>query len=131
MQHQLEEESQPLVTINTHKGLYLYQRLPLFASSAPAIFQWTIEVLLQGIPNVSVYLDDVLITGLSVSDPLWNWNKILQRLEDMGMQLNKEKCAFLLNKIEYLGHKITEDGLQPTESKVRAVAHALGPLPTE
>ena len=44
------------------------------------------------------------------------------------MRLKKEKCAYLLDEIEYLGHKITKEGLQPTESKVRAIAHA--PVPT-
>ena len=43
------------------------------------------------------------------------------------MRLKKEKCAYLLDEIEYLGHKITKEGLQPTESKIQAVAHALVP----
>ena len=128
MQLPFAEESQPLATINTHKVLYRYQRLLFGVSSAPAIFQRTMEVLLQGIPNVSVYLDDILITGPSVSDHLRNFDEVLQRLEDKGMRLKKENCAFLLDEIEYLGHKITKDGLQPTESKVRAVAHV--PVPS-
>ena len=128
LQLSLAEESQPLVTINTHKGLYRYQRLPFGVASAPAIFQRTMETLLQGIPNVSVYLDDILITGASTADHLRNLDEVLQRLENAGMRLKKEKCAYLLDEIEYLGHKITKEGLQPTESKVRAVAHA--PVPT-
>jgi hypothetical protein len=74
LQLPLAEESQPLTTINTHKGLYRYQRLPFGVSSAPAIFQRTMEVLLQGIPNVSVYLDDILITGPSVPSYLTRLN---------------------------------------------------------
>jgi hypothetical protein len=80
LQLPLAEESLPLLTINTHKNLYCYQRLPFGVSCAPAIFQWTMEVLLQGNPNVSVYLDDVLITGPSVSDHLRNLDEVLQLL---------------------------------------------------
>ena len=56
----LAEESQPLLTINTHKGLYHYLRLPFGVSSAPAIFQRTMETLVQGLHHVCVYLDDTL-----------------------------------------------------------------------
>ena len=43
------------------------------------------------------------------------------------MQLQKEKCAFLLSEVEYLGHKINQEDLKPTEIKVRAVAEAPKP----
>ena len=53
------EESQKLVIINTHKGLYQYTRLPFSFASTPAIFQRAMDVVLQGSPNVMCYLDDV------------------------------------------------------------------------
>ena len=46
----LAEESKKFVVINTHKGLYRYNRLPFGISSAPAIFQRMMEGILQGIP---------------------------------------------------------------------------------
>ena len=59
----LDEESKKIVVINTHKGLFAHNHLPFEVSAAPAIFQRTIESILQGIPNVCVYLDDILVTG--------------------------------------------------------------------
>ena len=59
----LDEESKACVTINTHLGLYRYTRLPFSVASAPAIFQRTMDTLLQGIPGVICYIDDILITG--------------------------------------------------------------------
>ena len=44
----LDEDSRQYVTINTHKGLFQYKRLPFGASSAPGIFQRTMESLVQG-----------------------------------------------------------------------------------
>ena len=63
MQVPLEDESKSLTTINTHKGLYQYNRLPFGISSAPAIFQRTMEKILRDIPQVFVYIDDILLTG--------------------------------------------------------------------
>jgi len=65
LQLPLAEDSQPLVTVNTHKGLYRYLQLPFGVSSASALFQRTMETLLQGLPQVCVYLDDILVTGRS------------------------------------------------------------------
>ena len=58
----LDDDSKPCVTINTLKGLYRYNRLPFGVASAPSIFQRTMENLLQGLPHVSVYIDDILVT---------------------------------------------------------------------
>ena len=55
-----------------------------------------------------------------------NLEEVLKRLEESGMRL-KKKCAFLMLEVEYLGHRISRDGLQPTESKVHAVAEAPEP----
>ena len=68
-QIELDDKSKELATINTQKGLYRYCRLPFGVSSAPTIFQRTIEGILHSIPNVAVYMyiDDILVTGSSES----------------------------------------------------------------
>ena len=63
LQIPLDKQSKEYTTINTHKGLYCYNRLPFGVASAPSIFQRTMENLLQGIKHVCVYLDDILVTG--------------------------------------------------------------------
>ena len=86
------------------------------------------ENLLQGIPHVSIYLDDILITGPTEKEHLAILDKVLTRLEVTGLRLKRHKCAFLLPAVEYLGHKISAEGIQPTEEKVRAIKEA--PPPT-
>ena len=81
----LDEESKKLVVINTHKGLFAYNRLPFGVSAAPAIFQHTIESILQGIENVCVYLDDILVTGPTTADHLRTLEAVLTRLEEAGL----------------------------------------------
>ena len=48
----LEDDSRKYLTINTHRGLYCYTRLPFGVASAPAMFQQVMDTILQGIPNV-------------------------------------------------------------------------------
>lgn len=59
----MDEKSRKLTTINTHKGLFMYNRLCYGLKSAPGIFQRTMENILQGIENVIVRIDDILLTG--------------------------------------------------------------------
>ena len=124
----LSEESRKLVTINTSLGLFQYNRLPFGVSAAPAIFQHTMETLLQGMEHVCVYIDDILLTGATEEEHIKTLDEVLQRLETAGVRLKQSKCAFMKSEVEFLGHRVTRHGVQPTEDKVRAVSRA--PTPT-
>ena len=81
-----DEESKKYTTINTEKGLYHYNRLPFGVSAAPAIFQRTMENILQGLPKVCVYIDDILVTGQTEAEHLQNLHKVLTRIEEAGVR---------------------------------------------
>lgn len=83
--------------------------------------------LFQGCKGVSIYLDDILVTGATVEDHLANLDKVLSIIATAGLKLNKAKCEFLLPKVVYLGHMIDGNGLHPTKEKVRAVQEAPRP----
>ena len=123
----LDEASKQYVTINTHKGLFRCNRLPFGVSATPSIFQRTMEGLLHRIPHVSIYLDDILVTGASDEEHLTTLDKVRSRLEEAGLIFKCNKCAFMLPSVEYLSHKISAEGLEPIGKKVRAGNKA--PLP--
>ncbi|XP_061883310.1 uncharacterized protein K02A2.6-like isoform X1 [Entelurus aequoreus] len=123
----LDEDSKEYVTINTHKGLFKYNRLVFGVASSPAIFQRTMDTLLQGIPHVAVYLDDILVTGATEVEHLANLEEVLKRLSEAGLRLKRSKCVFLAPSVTYLGHRITAQGLCPVEDKVRAIKEAPNP----
>ena len=124
----LDNASKKYTVINTHKGLFQYSRLPFGISSAPCIFQRVIESILQGIPGVVAYLDDILVTGSIDQEHLTALEEVLSRLEKAGLRVRKEKCHFMTSSVTYLGYKIGVDGIHPLPQKVEAIKEA--PIPT-
>ena len=123
----LDEDSQELVTINTHRGLFRYRRLPFGIASAPAVFQKTMDVILQGMSRVTCYLDDILVTGATAEEHLRNLDEVLTRLKKHGVRLRKDKCRFMESSVEYLGHRIDQEGIHATTSKLQAISEAPAP----
>ena len=123
----LEEDLRKYVAINTHKGLYRYTRLPFGIASAPAVFQRTMDTILQGVSNVLCYLDDILITGLSEAEHLQNLEEVLKRLQQHGIRVKDNKCALKQDSVEYLGHVIDKKGLHTSDKKVKAIQKAPAP----
>ena len=123
----LDEESKKFTTINTHKGLYQYNRLPFGVSSAPGIFQRTMENLLQGIPHVVVQVDVILVSGKGDPDHLANLEAVLSRLSTAGLKLRLAKCLFMQPEVTYCEHVISGDGIQPVAAIVDAIKNAPAP----
>ena len=124
----LDDDSKEIVTVNTHKGLFYYQHLPFGVSSAPGIFQRTMETILAGMPQVLVYLDDdILITGSSQEEHVSNLKEVLSRLQQAGLCLCKDKCEFMVSSVKYLGHILDANGLHPVPDKLKAVKNAPNP----
>ena len=107
LQLQLDDKYRDYLVINTQKGLYEYTRMPFGITSAPAIFQRTMDNLLQGLNNVVVYIDDILITGKSNEEHLSTLDKVLSRLEKAGVRLKRKKCIFMAPDVVYLGQHAT------------------------
>ena len=86
------------------------------------------ELLLQGIPGVVVYLDDILITGKTKSEHVKALlDEVLSQLEKAGLRHQKKKCVFMATEVGYLGHRIDAEGLHPLSDKVRAIQEAPSP----
>lgn len=122
----LDEESKKLTVINTHKGLYFYNRLPFGVASAPPIFQRRMETLLQGISGFQAYLDDVFVAEKN-GDKSERLRQVLQVLRDSVVKLNKEKRCFRSAEVIYVGHRIDSKGLHPTGKNLEALQHARAP----
>ena len=120
-QLELDEESRYITTFATHLGLYRYKRLFFGVNSASEIFQETIRQALAGLHGVVNISDDTLCFGTSQEDHDRNLKALFQRVREQGLTLNKEKCEFNKNSIEFLGHVFSKDGVKPSESKLKTI----------
>ena len=76
--------------INTHTGLFRFTHLFFGVASAPAIFQKTMDQLLQGLPRVICYIDNILKTGETDEEHWRNVRAMLQKLQNNGIRIRKE-----------------------------------------
>ena len=126
---QLREEDKKLTTINTHKGLYQWERLPYGISSSAAIFQGVMDEQIRDIPLTTCRIDDILVSGRTREEHLVNLNKVVSRLEKSGLRCNQEKSQIAQASVKYLGHQISSEGIRPLKSKVESLMKA--PVPSD
>ncbi|XP_043243059.1 uncharacterized protein K02A2.6-like [Amphibalanus amphitrite] len=127
LQCELDEESREMTTVTTHRGAMRMNRLPYGISTCGAQFQAIMDQVLDGLPGVVCYLDDVLIGADSDRELMDRLDRVLERLKDNGVRLKKEKCQFGVREVVYLGWRLSEAGLRPVQEKMAAVTAAPDP----
>ena len=126
-QVELDEKSREITTFVTHKGLYRYKRLMFGISCAPEMYQKVMSEVLQECEGVNNIMDDIVVHAKDVKEHDARLDKVLCKLRESGLTLNRDKCSFHMNKITFMGHVLSEDGIGPTDSRVRAVQEARRP----
>ena len=121
-------ESKRLCTIVLPWGKYEYQKLPMGLCNSPDIFQEKMNEIFAGFEYVRTYIDDLLIiSNNSYDDHLEKLDKVFNKLQKAGFKVNAEKSFFAKGELEYLGFKITRDGIMPLPDKVQAIKNIAVP----
>ena len=108
-------------------GKYQFNRVPFGLAQAPAYFQKLINDVLKGCNFAMGYLDDIIIYSRSENEHLEHLEEIFTRLKTAGLKLKLEKCCFFKKHIQYLGHLISADGIQPLPEKLESIAKMPAP----
>lgn len=121
--HQLEldEESREITTFITSKGLFRYKRLLFGVNSAPEIFQRTMESILAPCNCVVNYLDDVIVFGSTETEHDENLKKVLEIFKEANVLLNRGKCVWKTGKLSFLGHILSNEGINPDPGKIDTI----------
>lgn len=126
-QIELDESSRNITTFVTHRGLYRYKRLVFGISCASEIYQHLVQQVLHGCEGVRNISDDIIVYGKDSAEHNKRLEKVLQRLCDQGLTLNRSKCRFALNELVFMGHILSDQGIKADKAKVEAVENAPTP----
>ena len=119
---ELSPHSKELCTIVLPFGKYEYQCIPIGLCNSPDIFQEKMSELMEGLEFVRTYINDLLcLTKGSFEDQLKKPERVLSRVQKAGLKVNANKLFFAQTKLEYLGYRITQEGIQPLKKKVDAI----------
>ena len=111
-------------------GFFEYNRMPFGLCNSPATYQRLMNETFDGLhlKTCLIYLDDILIFSKTYSEHLDRLSKVFQRVRESGLKLAAEKCSFFKTKTKFLGHVITEDGIEADPDKVVKITN--WPKPT-
>ncbi|CAH8624689.1 unnamed protein product [Dicrocoelium dendriticum] len=121
LQVEVDESSRELLTINTHRGLYQYNRLPFGVKTAPAIFQQLMDTMLAGVSGAAAYLDDIILMGRTAEELFQRLAEVLVRIQSYGFRIREDKCTFFTPTIKFLGFIFSKDGRRPDPENIRAI----------
>ena len=121
--HQVEVEldDQEKTTINTTLGLFKFLRMPFGLKNAGQCFQRNVNIVLDGIPRIFVYMDDVIIASRNEKEHIEDLQRVLQRLQQFNLLINKDKCVLAKERIEFLGHEICQFGVRIPNRRIDAI----------
>lgn len=122
--HQIpvRQADQCKTAIITPFGLFEYRRTPFGLRNAAQSFQRMMDQILQGLPFIFCYIDDILIFSSSPDEHKRHLQQLFDRLEQHDLIVNLDKCVFAVPTIDFLGHRLSAAGIAPLADKVAAIA---------
>jgi hypothetical protein len=121
--HQLEiDEGSRLLTVFHGDGrLMRYKRLTMGTTPASGELNKALRPIFQDIEHAHVIQDDLIVAGTTQANHDDTIDKVCQRISEIGMTLNPEKCIISADSIPWWGMEISKDGVSPDQRKVEAV----------
>lgn len=126
-QVKLHKNSRELTTFWTPFGRYCWNVLPFGLAPSPEIFQCRQKEIVEGLVGVEVLADDILVYGVGETEPEAikdhdvKLKKLLLRLREKNVRLNKTKTKLALKSVNYYGHILSSNGLKADTDKIEAM----------
>ncbi|KAL5469217.1 hypothetical protein EMCRGX_G030441 [Ephydatia muelleri] len=122
-QVEMDPADKEKTSFTTPFGLHQFRVMPFGLSNAPGTFQRLMSLVLSGLcwSTCLVYLDDIIIFSQTVDEHLQRLRDVLQRLKDAGLKIKPSKCQLLRKSVLYLGHIVSEKGVEVDPKKTSCV----------
>ena len=119
----LTERAQERSAFCTRRGLFHFTRMPFGLAGAPSSFCRLMSIVLRDLlwEICLCYLDDIVIFARSPEELLHRLRKVLDRLRSVGLKVKPSKCALFQEQVQFLGHQVSQNGIEPLPEKVEAI----------
>ena len=106
-------------------GFYEYNRMPFGLTNSPATYHILMENVLAGLNlNICcVFIDDVIIFGKTYEEQLHNLQLVFDRIKTANLKLSPKKYEFFKRKVKFVGHIVSEEGIEIDPSKTDKVTN--------
>ncbi|GBG61302.1 hypothetical protein CBR_g19835 [Chara braunii] len=111
------------IAFKTRYGHFEWVVMPFGLTNAPTTFQAAMTNEFRAMLDrfVLVYLDDILVYSRTLEEHLDHLRRVLGTLRRAKFKANRDKCEFVRQELEYLGHFVTPQGISPLSDKIQAV----------
>nr|XP_012136803.1 PREDICTED: uncharacterized protein K02A2.6-like [Megachile rotundata] len=118
----IREEDIPKTAIITPFGLFEFPFMTFGLRNAAQTFQRFMNEVTSGLDFCFTYIDDILVASENEEQHLRHLEALFKRLREYELVINPSKCIFGAAAVEFLGHRVSADGLQPLPEKVQAIS---------
>jgi len=107
----------------TRRGCFRFRVMSFGLTNAPSVFQRSMDLVLTGLTCdiCLVFIDDIIVFSSSFEEHAGRLEVVLQRLRAAHLKLKPSKCAFFRRQVKFLGHVVSERGVETDPEKIAAV----------
>lgn len=122
-QIEMEETDKAKTAFVCPLGFYEFNRMPQGVTNAPSTFQRLMEKCMGELHlrEVLVFIDDLIIFAPTLEEHERRLMRVLNKLKEYGLKLSVEKCKFFQTSVKYLGHVVSENGIETDPDKIKAL----------
>ena len=120
----ITEQDKAKTAFRTSSGqLFEFNQVPFGLCNAPATFSRLMDRVLAGLhwETCLFYLDHIIVFSSTWEEHLARLREVFERLRHTKLKLGAAKCTFAAKEVNYLGHRVTEEGLLPDSSLLAAI----------
>jgi hypothetical protein len=122
-QVEMHPEDAEKTAFTTSRGLFQFKVMPFGLCNAPATFERLMEYVLAGLQweICLVYLDDIIVFADTFEEHVARLGTVLTKVHEAGLKVSAKKCHFFQEKVAFLGHIVSPEGVATDPAKVEAV----------
>jgi len=119
----VHEDDRDETQMITRRGTWYWKLMPFGLSSSPSTCQILMDLVFSGLTYQSVlrYLDDIICIARSFDDLVERMEEVFGRLRAANLKLHTKKCRLFQRRVDFLGHVVSEAGIEVQRDKISAI----------